>query len=172
MGRILFLLFLIVPIIEIGIFIIVGQLIGLWLTLAGVVVTALLGSFIIRIQGFSLIREIQQLMAAGVLPTRQIADGLILAIAGALLLTPGYFTDTIGFLLLVPQIRTLIYQEIKKRISISGGFGSADSFSFDAEMDDLDPFNNSAPGSHHNIEKENDNDDVVDLEQDNWRPKS
>jgi len=177
MGRILFLVFLIVPIIEIGIFIVVGQLIGLWLTLAGVVITALLGSFIIRMQGLSLIREIQQLMAAGEMPARQIADGLILAIAGALLLTPGYFTDTIGFLLLVPSIRTLIYQAIKRRISVSGSFStmsggfSMGQDSMGQDMEDFDPFDQSPSGRQGTFEKEEDDQDVVDLEEKNWRNK-
>lgn len=123
MGRLLFLIFLIVPIIEIGIFIVVGQAIGLWLTLGGVVLTALLGSFIIRIQGLSLISEIQSLMGVGALPARQLVEGVMLAIAGALLLTPGYFTDFLGFALLVPGIRDAIYQALKKRVSASAGFG-------------------------------------------------
>ncbi len=173
MGRILFLVFLIVPIIEIGIFIVVGQLIGLWLTLAGVVITALLGSALIRMQGLSLIREIQQLMAAGEMPARQIADGLILAIAGALLLTPGYFTDTIGFLLLVPSIRTLIYQAIKRRISVSGSFSTmSGGFSMDQDMADIDPFEQPTSGPRSTLEQEKDDGDVVDLDEENWRNKS
>jgi len=171
MGRILFLVFLMVPVIEIAIFIIVGQLIGLWPTLAGVVITALLGSVIIRMQGLSLIKEIKGLMAAGKLPARQIADGLILAIAGALLLTPGYFTDTIGFLLLVPPIRTLIYQAIKKRISVTGGFDSTGGFSMYGDMADFDPFDQSISGSQSTFEEEKDDGDVVDLEEENWRKK-
>ncbi len=160
MGRMLFLLFLVVPIIEIAIFIGVGQAIGLWPTLLGVVVTALIGSALIRVQGLSLIRDIQRLMAAGVLPARQIADGLILAIAGALLLTPGYFTDLVGFLLLVPAVRTLVYQALKRRIRVVGGFGAAQAgFST--------PENGPSRGGSENIDG-----NVVDLEQDSWRKDS
>lgn len=155
MGRILFLTFLLVPMIEIGIFIMVGQAIGLWLTLAGVVVTALIGSYIIRVQGLSLIAEIQQLMGAGALPARQIADGLMLAIAGALLLTPGYFTDLIGFMLLVPSIRGMIYEGLKSRISVASGFPDSPNPNFT---------NNSDPRSDRS-ESEN----VVDLDQEDWR---
>jgi len=160
MGRILFLVFLMVPIVEIAIFIGVGQAIGLWPTLLGVVITALIGSVLIRVQGLSLIRDIQRLMAAGVLPARQIADGLILAIAGALLLTPGYFTDLVGFLLLVPPVRTLIYQALKRRIGAAGGFGAAKAgFST--------PENEARQTGTQNIDG-----DVVDLDQQSWRKET
>ncbi len=156
MGRLLFLLFLIVPLIEIGIFILVGQAIGLWLTLGGVVVTALIGSAIIRVQGLSLISEIQRLMGVGTLPARQIADGVMLAISGALLLTPGYFTDAIGFALLVPGFRTLVYNYLKSRIQIVGTFqaGSRHEAGFS------DPFRDTGAAEDP---------DIVDLDEKDWR---
>ncbi len=154
MGRLLFLIFLLVPMIEIGIFIVVGQAIGLWLTLGGVVLTALLGSFIIRLQGISLLQEIRTLTGRGALPARQIADGIMLAIAGALLLTPGYFTDLVGFLLLVPPLRGLIYQTLKSRVAVEAGFVA--SSRFDTE-----------PGIRP--EQWDRKDDVVDLDRDKWR---
>ena len=125
MGRILFLLFLAVPVLEIGLFIIMGQTIGILPTMAGVVVTAVIGSYVIRKQGLSLISEIQSLLRAGALPARQIADGVMLAIAGALLLTPGYLTDFLGFLLLVPTIRGQIYNILKSRITIKSSFSTS-----------------------------------------------
>jgi len=121
LGRVLFLLFLIVPLIEIGLFIAIGQTIGIWPTLLGVIGTALIGSAIIRVQGLSLLGEIRQTAAAGRLPARQLAEGMMIGIAGALLLTPGYFTDTLGFLLLVPPLRGAIYDWLKSRIAIVGG---------------------------------------------------
>ncbi len=160
MGRLLFLTFLVVPIIEIGIFIAVGQAIGLWPTLAGVVLTAMIGSFIIRVQGVSLIAEIQQLMGAGALPARQIADGVMLAIAGALLLTPGYFTDLLGFVLLVPAVRLLVYQGLKSRVSVVSGFSSGSAH----QQPNTDGY------SQTQSERKFPNDpDVVDLDQDKWR---
>jgi UPF0716 protein FxsA len=119
MGKILFLVFLGVPLIEIGLCIAIGQWIGIVPTLAGVVVTALLGSWIIRMQGLSLIAEIQKLMAAGALPAAQMAEGLMLAVAGALLLTPGYFTDTIGFLLFVPAVRRAVFSFLRARVTLA-----------------------------------------------------
>ncbi len=159
MGRLLFGIFLIVPMIEIGIFILVGQAIGLWLTLGGVVATALIGSFIIRLQGVSLLSEIRQMTAAGALPARQIADGVMLAIAGALLLTPGYFTDLMGFMLLVPTVRSLIYQGLKSRIGVVAGFQSTR---------DPGPGYGSGPDPQGGRVG---SPDVVDLDEDNWRDK-
>lgn len=118
MGRILFALFMIVPIIEIGLFITLGQWIGLWPTLLGVVVTALIGSAIIRVQGINVIADIQRTARAGGIPAQQLAEGMMIGIAGALLLTPGYFTDTIGFLLLVPPIRLNIYNWLKSKFVV------------------------------------------------------
>ncbi len=157
MGRLLFGIFLIVPIIEIGIFILVGQAIGLWPTLGGVVLTAFIGSFIIRLQGVSLISEIRQLSARGTLPARQIADGVMLAIAGALLLTPGYFTDLMGFLLLVPVIRTLIYAWLKTKIEVVGGFTGPASRDAGHEYS----------GGPFAGRRRDDN--IVDLDEDKWR---
>lgn len=121
MGRLLFAVFLIVPLIEIALFISIGQAIGLWPTLLGVVVTALIGSALIQSQGISLLAEIQRTSAAGVLPAKQLAEGMMLGVAGALLLTPGYFTDACGFLLLVPGIRTALYNYLKSKVTIVGG---------------------------------------------------
>jgi UPF0716 protein FxsA len=157
MGRLLFGIFLIVPIIEIGIFILVGQAIGLWPTLGGVVLTAFIGSFIIRLQGISLISEIRQLSARGALPARQIADGVMLAIAGALLLTPGYFTDLMGFLLLVPMVRGLIYAWLRTKIQVGAGFSTQDPRTPDYES-------GGAPTGGGSQDE-----NVVDLDEDKWR---
>ena len=124
MAAYLFLGFLVVPLIEIGLFIVLGQTIGLWPTLIGVVATALIGSAIIRSQGLSLISDIQRHMQAGRLPAMQLFEGLMIGIAGALLLTPGYFTDTIGFLLLVPQLRQALYAFLRTRIKVESFAGT------------------------------------------------
>lgn len=146
----LFLGFLLVPLIEIGLFIVLGQTIGLWPTLLGVVATALIGSVIIRSQGLSLISDIQRHMRAGMLPAQQLFEGLMVGIAGALLLTPGYFTDTIGFLLLVPPLRVLLYNWIKTSIHVETSIGGS-------------PYSGSAPRPVQ--------DDVVDLDDDKWRDR-
>lgn len=119
MGRLIFLIFLIVPLIEIGLFIVMGQAIGLWPTLLGVVVTALIGSYLVRRQGLGLLFEGRGLINSGQLPARQLAEGLMVAVAGALLLTPGYFTDLCGFVLLAPPVRAMIYDYLKTRMVIT-----------------------------------------------------
>lgn len=103
--RSLFLIFLIVPIIEIYLLIKVGSIIGALPTVFLVVFTAVLGAFLIRIQGFATLRRGQQALARGELPAVQMLEGMALVVAGVLLLTPGFFTDTVGFLLLIPQLR-------------------------------------------------------------------
>ena len=130
MGRILFAVFLIVPLIEIAFFVVIGNTIGLWPTLAGVLLTAVAGSLILRWQGFQLINEIRSSLDAGRLPARALADAMMVAFAGVLLLTPGYFSDLCGIVLLIPPVRTLIYRYLASRVQVvstttsqSYGFG-------------------------------------------------
>lgn len=118
MGRILFLTFMLVPLIEIAFFVMIGQAIGLWPTLLGVLVTAVAGSLVLRIQGMALFNEIRETMGRGMLPARALADAMLVAIAGVLLLTPGYFTDLLGILLLIPPVRSGIYAVLKSRMRV------------------------------------------------------
>lgn len=105
MGLVLFAVMIVVPILEIAVFILVGRYIGLWPTLAGIVLTALIGTVIIRHQGIGLIAAARKSMAAGEAPIGEALQGLALLVAGALLITPGFITDTLGFLFLVPPLR-------------------------------------------------------------------
>ncbi len=118
MGRILFALFLVVPLVEIAFFVVIGNAIGLWPTLGGVLLTAVAGSLVLRWQGLSLINDIRSSMGAGRLPTRSLADAMMVAIAGLLLLLPGYFSDLLGILLLIPPVRTLIYRFLASRVKV------------------------------------------------------
>ena len=120
MGRLIFVVFTVVPLIEIACFILIGQAIGLWPTLLGVLVTALIGSILIRMQGIALIRQIRETVGRGQLPARALGDAMMVGIAGALLLAPGYFTDLIGILLLVPPVRNLVYRFLASRITVVG----------------------------------------------------
>jgi len=120
LGRLLFAVFMIVPLIEIALFVVIGNAIGLWPTLTGVVVTAVVGSLVLRLQGAAVFAEIRQTMGRGMLPARAIADAMMIGVAGALLLTPGYFTDVAGALLLVPAIRSAIYAFLRSRIRVVG----------------------------------------------------
>ena len=112
LGTLLLLLFIIVPLAEVGVFIQVGGLIGLWPTLALTVLTAIIGSLCIRWQGFRLIGRAQAQLQAGEPPVFEVISGACLVVAGALLLTPGFVTDTAGFLLLLPPVRRLLFDRV------------------------------------------------------------
>jgi len=105
MFRLLVLLFIFVPIVEITLFIQVGDKIGLGLTLLIVVLTAVIGVNLLKQQGFQSWQKIQNTMAQGQVPALEMAAAAQLLFAGGLLLTPGFLTDLLGFLLMVPQIR-------------------------------------------------------------------
>lgn len=113
--KILFLIFLIVPLIEIYLLIKIGSVVGAGITIFLVVFTALLGAFLVRAQGFSTLVRVQKQLGRSLLPALEIIEGLFLFIAGALLLTPGFFTDAIGFIFLTPPLRRLIIRNIIKR---------------------------------------------------------
>lgn len=116
LGPLLFLVFLLVPLFEIYLLIEVGGIIGVGWTIFAVVFTALLGANLVRHQGFSTLGRIQQQLNQGELPAMELLEGVFLLVAGALLLTPGFFTDAIGFICLTPVLRRLII-----RFAISRG---------------------------------------------------
>lgn len=96
------------PIVEIMVLLKVGGLIGVWPTVALVVLTAFIGINLLKQQGISTLMRAQQKMASGALPAKELVEGIFLAVGGALLLTPGFVTDAIGFCCLIPGIRHLI----------------------------------------------------------------
>ena len=116
----LFLVFLGVPIIEIALFIQVGGVIGLWPTLAIVVATAVIGSLLMRLQGLAALADLRGSLSEMRDPTAPLAHGAMILFAGALLLTPGFFTDTIGLLLLVPSVRNWVIRYVSARITVQG----------------------------------------------------
>jgi len=107
--------FLVVPIVEIGLFIAIGSRIGLAATLAIVVVTAVIGSWLVARQGRATWEQFQLQLAAGEMPAATMVHGAMILVAGALLLTPGFLTDAIGFSLLVPAVREFIRVRIVDR---------------------------------------------------------
>lgn len=114
----LFLIFVAVPIIEIGLFIQVGGWLGLWPTLGIVVLTAFLGTFLVRNQGLAALSSIKQNFNELRDPTESLAHGAMILVSGILLLTPGFFTDAVGFALLVPPVRLALIKFFKARIKI------------------------------------------------------
>ena len=105
MMRFLFLCFLIIPIVEMLVLLKVGSFIGAFYTVLLVLMTAVIGVSLLKRQGLSAFVRANQKMQAGQMPVAEMGEGLMLAVAGALLLTPGFVTDGIGFLLLTPGVR-------------------------------------------------------------------
>ena len=128
MPLLLILIFIGVPILEIAVFIQAGKLIGLWPTLAAVVVTAVVGVALLRAQGLAALGRARRQLDQGQIPVAEVFTGLCLLIAGALLLTPGFITDTAGFLLLIPPVQqtlgrwiiTALFRSPNSRVWVDG----------------------------------------------------
>jgi UPF0716 protein FxsA len=126
----LVLLFIVVPIVELWVIIQIGELIGLWPTLALLLADALLGSWLLRHQGRGAWRRFNLAIAERRFPGKEVADGLLIAIGGTLLLTPGFLTDIVGAILLIPPTRAIVRRLMrgwaKRRFTIvSGPAGAA-----------------------------------------------
>ena len=114
----LLLAFIAVPLIEIALFIEVGSWLGLWPTLLIVLLTAIAGPYLVRTQGRSVLNALRNSFDDLRDPPQPLAHGAMILFSGALLLTPGFFTDVIGFLLLVPAVRNVVFVEVSKRIRV------------------------------------------------------
>ncbi|MDH3263146.1 MAG: FxsA family protein [Paracoccaceae bacterium] len=114
----LFLLFIAVPLIEIALFIQVGGWIGLWPTLAVVVLTAIIGTYLVRRQGLRALEDLRRAFEELGDPARPLAHGAMILFAGALLLTPGFFTDSVGVLLLIPAVRDAVLHWLARRVRV------------------------------------------------------
>ena len=124
--HLLLLLFVAVPLVEIWLLLEVGGVIGAMPTIGLVVLTAVAGAALVRAQGFSTIMQVRRSMEAGEVPAVAIIEGIFLLVAGALLLTPGFLTDAIGFGCLVPPLRrALILRFIETRVVRAHHPGSA-----------------------------------------------
>lgn len=121
------LLFIIIPLVELYVIIAVGEEIGAFWTVILVLLTAVIGVNLLRMQGMNTLARAQRSMAQGAVPALEMMEGLALAVAGVLLITPGFITDTIGFLCLFPASRQAIIRYIMARSSVHtamGGFQS------------------------------------------------
>ena len=113
----LFLLFLFVPLVEIYFLIEIGDVIGAGFTIFMVVLTALIGAALVRYQGFTTLARAQNEMLNNRMPAMEVIEGALLLLAGALLMIPGFVTDALGFLLLIPPLRQWMVQRfLKKRV--------------------------------------------------------
>jgi UPF0716 protein FxsA len=132
----LFILFIVVPAVELALLVEVGSRIGTLATLGLIVLTGFVGATLARMQGFLVLRKIQTSMNRGELPAGSLVDGLIILIAGALLITPGILTDAVGFVCLLPVFREFLKKRARQwiekqmqaqRIKVTvGGSGRAD----------------------------------------------
>ncbi|WP_218354163.1 FxsA family protein [Alteromonas lipotrueiana] len=145
--RILFLLFAILPIIEIAILVKVGGIIGGWNTIALVIITAFIGAYMVRREGLQTLQKAQAKMQQNELPGSEMVQGLMLVVAGVLLVTPGFMTDIIGMLFVFPGSRHFIAGHISKhmktRVVAGAGFGGRGPFEqpqspFSQKTDDKD----------------------------------
>jgi UPF0716 protein FxsA len=129
--RFLFALFIAIPILEMVVLIQVGQQIGALWTIVLVLLTAFIGINLLRYQGLSTLSRATWRMQSGQIPAQEMLEGILLAVGGALLLTPGFVTDTVGFLLLVPFTRQFFASRLMGRFKsfasanvTGGGFGA------------------------------------------------
>lgn len=119
MFRVLFILFIIIPIIEISVLMQVGELLGMWPTIGIVILSAWVGAKYVRQQGLATLQSVQTKMAQGEMPSSEIVTGLMLLVAGVLLVTPGFVTDIFGLSLLVPSLRQVIAASVQKHINVN-----------------------------------------------------
>ncbi len=104
----LFLLFALIPVVELSLLIEIGSRIGTFNTIIIVIVTAIVGAYMVRLEGLHIIYRMRNNLQEGIFPAEELIDGIMILIAGALLLTPGFFTDVVGILMVVPISRNWI----------------------------------------------------------------
>ena len=114
----LFLLFTVIPFIELALLIKIGTMIGLFETILIIVITGMAGALMVRSAGIECLFRIQKNMDSGIIPTDDLFSGLLILVAGAFLLTPGLITDAAGFVLLIPASRELVKKFLKKYVKL------------------------------------------------------
>lgn len=118
MGRFFALGFILLPLLEIAMFILVGQAIGVLPTLALVILGVLVGSLVLRQQGLGIINRMRSNVSAGTLPGQAIFDAMSVGFAGILLILPGFISDIVALGLLVPALRHWLYKSLSSRITV------------------------------------------------------
>jgi UPF0716 protein FxsA len=148
-GRIVALGILAMPLIEIALFVVVGRALGVWLTLGLVLLSTVSGGLILRWLGLAMVGQIRSTVSARKLPGQRAADAMMIGVAALLLIVPGFFTSTIGLVLLLPPVRSLIYGWFSARV----------------EVVDL------SAGEYSAVRRERLGDDTIELDDDEWRPR-
>jgi UPF0716 protein FxsA len=136
----LFIVFIIIPLIELAVILKVNSYIGIGWTLSLIIITAFIGVKLLRRQGISTLLRANQKMQQGQIPAQELAEGFLLALAGAFLLTPGFVTDASGFLLLIPATRQALVHKviafITPRMMTASSFQATGSFN-ESEFKDV-----------------------------------
>jgi UPF0716 protein FxsA len=149
---VLLLLFIIVPIVELAIIIQVGSSLGVLPTVVLLIAVSIVGAWLVKFQGLGVMRRISEQLAKGEMPTTELVNGGMILFAGALMLTPGFFTDAVGLGLLLPPVRAVVRPVLARRFrgriqgfdmggnAGGGGFGFTDTTASDPRSPD-DPSN-------------------------------
>ncbi len=125
MARFFVLGLLVLPLVEIAIFIKVGQTIGLLPTLALIIGAALLGALLLRQQGLSVLMQLRSNVASGRMPGRTIADAMMIGLASLFLVLPGFLSDVVALALLLPPVRSWIYGVLARRVPVVNTAGTS-----------------------------------------------
>lgn len=157
--KFLFLLFIIIPIIEISILINVGEAIGAWNTVGLVLLSAFIGVNMLRYQGLSTLARAQQRANQGEIPGQEMVEGIVLAVGGALLVTPGFVTDVIGFSCLISFTRQALAKSLMSRFTV---IATQQRHSSSAHFYSQDPFSSQAQQSRPDLDQRKG--DVIDGE--------
>ena len=144
MGMYLLIAFIVIPLVEIGVLIQVGGIIGVVPTLAIIVITAFAGAYMVRSQGLATARSAQATLSRGEVPLAEVFDGVCLFASGLLLITPGFVTDAVGGVLLVPWFRLWLRGVLVRRLLDTGsgpddGGGDWKNRVIDGEFREIDP---------------------------------
>ncbi len=123
MGLVLLVLLIVAPLVELYVIIQVAQVIGGWETLALLILMSAIGAWLLKRQGLSVIRRVASAVEEGRAPGKELVDGLLILVAGALMLAPGFVGDVLGYLLLLPPTRAVFRAPLMRRFS-KGGFGT------------------------------------------------
>ena len=122
MGRLFLIAVLALPLLEIAGFVVVGRAVGVFATLGLVLLAGVVGILVLRAKGMALPFQLRAAVERGELPGRSIADAMLVALAGGLLIIPGFVTDIVALLLLLPPVRNLIYKALSRRLKVVSSY--------------------------------------------------
>ena len=125
MVALLFLVFLVVPFLELFVILQVGHAIGALNTVGLLILVSVVGAWLVKREGISVIRRAQERVAQGAVPGRELVDGVLILFAGALLITPGFLSDVVAVLLLLPPVRATVRATVTRRFSRRAGLATS-----------------------------------------------